>query len=159
MRISRQTLAAAALAAAALLSGCDTKAREASRKEARRDACIATELLIQARNRAASLDTIMANAGGGTAGFAQSARQFAVAYDQYATARSAGLSLMDSAAYAKSRDDSLAWVNRAAKFSFGTAQPGSLADNVIAKYDADFAGAKANPDHPCNKPQEPDEDR
>jgi hypothetical protein len=142
------------LAAAALLAGCRAESPEhrAARREARRASCIATELLIQSHDRARTLGGY--GGGGALAQVLAASSAYAQAYDEYARTRASQLALADSAINAKSDADSTRFMGDARKLAPAAPQPGTVQASARERYNADFAQAKANPDHPCNKPQE-----
>jgi hypothetical protein len=147
---------AIALAAAALLAGCRAESPEhrAARREARRSACIATELLIQSHDRARTLGQY--SGGGPLAQVLAASSTYAAAYDDYARSRAAQLALADSAVNAKSPVDSTRFIGQARRQAPAAPQPGSVQATARQRYDTDFAAAKANADHPCNRPDEED---
>ena len=147
----RPTLALAL--AATLLAGCaaETPERRAARRDAHRDACIATELLIHSHDRARSLSEF---SGGAMAQVLQASSAYAASYDEYAKAREAQLAYADSAAQAKSSADSTRLAAEGAGHSLPPAAPGTVQATAAQQYQADFAAARGNPDFPCNKPDE-----
>ncbi|MDB4948124.1 MAG: hypothetical protein JWM27_773 [Gemmatimonadetes bacterium] len=151
---------AAALLAALLLPACgsvETPEHRAARKEARRDACVATELLIHSHDRARSLGEYASD--GPLAGVLRASAAFAAAYDQYAQARSAQLAFQDSALTAGSAADSARYASQAALAKDPPAMPGTVQATARERWADDFAASKANPDHPCNKPDDGDESK
>jgi hypothetical protein len=155
----RHTLALAATAAV-LLAGCarvETPEHRAARREAKRDDCIATELLIRSHGTQRDLGGF--SQAGPLAGVLRATSEFAGAYDQYAQARAAQLAYLDSATTARSEGDSTRYAAEAARRAAPAPAPGTVVESARQRYDADFAGAKANPDHPCNRPDLQDEDK
>jgi hypothetical protein len=149
----RHTLAAA-VTAAVLLAGCgrvETPERRAARREAKRDACVATELLIHSHGTARELGEF--SQAGPLANVLRASNAFAGAYDQYAQARAAQLTYLDSASAAGSDGDSTRYAAEAAKRAAPAPQPGTVDESARKRYASDFAAARANPDHPCNKPE------
>jgi hypothetical protein len=151
MPMYRQTLAVAL--AATLLAGCaaETPERRAARREAHRDACIATELLIHSHDRSRSLGEF---SGGAMAQVLKASGVFVQAYDDYAQARAAQLAYADSAAQAETSGDSTRMAAESRSHTPPAAAPGSVQATAAQRYQDDFAAAKANPDFPCNKPDE-----
>lgn len=150
---------AAALLLLPALAACqrETPAQRAAREAARRDACIAGELAIAARNRFASMDDMMRNAQAGDSPLAtamQGPYSFARALNDYAQTRRSALALEDSAANARSAEDSARFVEEGRRFQMAAPAPGTLEGNVAARWAEDFTVARRNPDHPCNKPEE-----
>lgn len=152
----RAPLHATLLLLALLSAACgwrDTPVRAGARREASRASCIATELMIAARTRAAATDTLLAGGAAsspmGTVAVATAA--FARASDQYATARAAELAYRDSALAAPTAEDSARLAGEAARRAPGPAMPGTVDANAAERWGRDFAEARANPDFPCNQ--------
>jgi hypothetical protein len=148
----RHTLAAAT-AAAVLLAGCgrvETPEHRAARKDARRDACVATELLIHSHGNARALGEY--GQDGPLANVLRASAAFAGAYDEYAQARAAQLAYLDSASASNAEGDSARYAAEAARHASPAPSPGTVEESAQQRYAADFAAAKGNPDHPCNRP-------
>jgi len=160
MRITHSTLLPTAAAALLLLAACgENKARAAARQLARRNSCVAAELALDAKERLAALDTAMAGAQGGPMEEVTVAgHTFATAYKQWADAASQSADYADSAAFATSRDDSVRYARMSDQARIRPGAPGTVQGNAVASYNEDVARAFANPDHPCNKPRDKDED-
>lgn len=141
-----------------LLAACgEDKGRVAARQLARRNACVASELALVAKEKLASLDTAAAGAEGTPLEqVTQASRSFSAAYRAWADASSRSAELADSAANASSRDDSVKYARMADQARPAAVPQGSMEGNAAASYNADVARAFGNPDHPCNKPQEED---
>ena len=154
MRITNSTLLPAAAAALLLLAACENKARTAARQLARRNSCVAAELALDAKERLAALDTAVVVAQGTPMEQVTAAsRTFAAAYRQWADAVSQGADYADSAAVARSREDSLRYAQLAAQARPRGVSPGTVEGNAAARFNDDFSRAFGNPDHPCNKPR------
>jgi hypothetical protein len=147
-----------ALIALLALGACgDSKARKEARQLARRNSCVAGELALDAKERLASLDTAaVAAQGGALQQVTEASWQFANAYKAWADAVAASADLADSAAFARSRADSLRLAGEAARSRPLPPAPGSLIANASAQYNEDVTKALGNPDHPCNKPADSD---
>ncbi len=146
--------AAALLALPALLAACEGGSGESpERREARvaaaRNACVAEELTIRARENLANLDTLAA-AGGGAAVAMRAVYEFASVYRNFAENRSAALAYVDSAASARTPADSTRYAGKAAQFVVRRGEPGTLDGNVAEEWQRSFATARANPAHYCN---------
>jgi len=160
MRMTNSTLLPAAAAALLLLAACgEDKGRAAARQLARRNACVAAELALDAKEKLASLDTAMVGARGGPMEqVTMAGHTFAAAYRQWADAASQSADYADSAAYAPSRDDSVRYARMAEQARIRPGAPGTVQGNAVASYNQDVSRAFANPDHPCNKPKDEDGD-
>ncbi|HEX7239839.1 MAG TPA: hypothetical protein VF263_06210 [Longimicrobiaceae bacterium] len=140
----------------ALLAGCARdKEEDAERRELRtaaaRNACVAEELLIRARE---NLATMAPSGQGGAAGSAlRAAYEYAQVYGSHAQLRMGMMANMDSALSARTAADSARYMKRAEGFDLRPPEPGTLDANVANAYARDFAQARANPGHYCN--QEP----
>jgi hypothetical protein len=150
-------LALLLLAAAALSAACgESPARKAGREQARRTSCVAAELALTAKERLAGLDTQLVVVQGGP--FEQvtaASRQFAAAYQDYANAYSQSADLADSAAYAGESRDSARYAQEAERTRPAIPQAGTVPGNAYARFTSDMEAALANPDHPCNHPDQP----
>ncbi|HEV7586624.1 MAG TPA: hypothetical protein VGO40_00745 [Longimicrobium sp.] len=157
--MTKSTLLTTAAAALLLLAGCADRGRAAARQLARRNSCIAAELALDAKERLASLDTAVATAQGTpleqvtVAGHA-----FAAAYRQWADASSRSADLADSAAFARSREDSVRLIRQSDEARPLPVAHGTVESNAAASFNQDFARAFGNPDHPCNQPRVKDGD-
>lgn len=151
-------LTALLLAGALAVAACgENPARKQARKIARRNSCIAAELALQAKEKLASLDTAAVSAQGGPMEQALAAtRTFAATYRAWADANSRALDLADSAAFSRSREDSLR-LAREAERTRPTAPADEVQANAMRSYTNDFDRAANNPDHPCNR-QDEDQD-
>ena len=160
MRITNSTLLPAAAAALLLLAACgENRARAAARQLARRNSCVAAELALDAKERLASLDTaVTTTEGGPMEQVTVAGHTFAAAYKQWADAASRVADYADSAAFARTRDDSLRYARISEQARIRPGAPGTVQGNAVASYNQDVARAFANPDHPCNKPEEKDGD-
>ncbi|MEW5927181.1 MAG: hypothetical protein AB1941_06845 [Gemmatimonadota bacterium] len=146
--------AAALLALPALLAACggdpgESPQRRESRVAAARNACVAEELTIRARENLANLDTLAA-AGGGVAAGMRAVYEYAAVYRNYAENRNSALAYVDSAMSSRTPADSTRYMQRAAQFVVRPAEPGTLDGNVAEEWQRGFAGARANPAHYCN---------
>lgn len=152
MRIHR--LVPALLAPVLLLAACERESPEkrAARRDARRTACIADELALQAKERLAYMDTALARARG-TPVEALSAATYQFAFVMKAHADSAlkTAAYQDSALSARSREDSARYAGMAARARPPAPAPGSVEANVAQRYDEELAAAFGNPAHPCNQ--------
>jgi hypothetical protein len=145
-------VAALLLAAAAATACGESQARKASRQLARRNSCVAAELALSAKERAAKLDTqLVAAQGTPLQSVLQASAQFSAAYQQYAQAFSRSADLADSAAYARAERDSVELARQAAQAKPALPLVGSVEGNAAARFSADMQEALNNPDHPCNK--------
>ena len=152
MRIPRLIPVIALLLAAAAATACgDSAARKAARQQARRTSCVAAELALTAKERAAKLDTqLVVSEGTPMSQVLQAGTQFAHAYQAYADGYSRSADLADSAAYAKSREDSANLARQAAQARPTLPPAGSVQGNAAGRFTADMQAALDNPDHPCN---------
>ncbi|HET7228461.1 MAG TPA: hypothetical protein VFJ16_00530 [Longimicrobium sp.] len=152
-------VAALLLAAAAVTAACgESPAKKAAREQARRNSCVAAELALSGKERAARLDTqLVAVQGSPMANVVQASAQFAEAYQAYAEAFSRSADLADSAAFAKSKDDSTNLARQAQQARPPVAPAGTVQGNAANRFATDMQMAANNPDHPCNRKNE-DED-
>jgi hypothetical protein len=146
--------AAALLALPALLAACEGGPGESpERREARvaaaRNACVAEELTIRARENLANLDTLAA-ASGGVAAAMQAVYEYASVYRNFAENRSSALAYVDSAVSARTPADSTRYAQKAAQFVVRRGEPGTLDGNVAEEWQRSFTTARANPAHFCN---------
>jgi hypothetical protein len=155
MRMKSSTLLPAAAAALLLLAACgEDRGRVAARQLARRNSCVAAELALDAKERLASLDTAAVRAQGTPMEQVTNAgRAFAAAYRQWADAVSRGADYADSAAFARSRDDSVRFARMAEQSRPRPVDPGTVEGNAAGRFNDDFTRAFGNPDHPCNQPR------
>lgn len=149
-------LPAAALAAALAAAACDAGAPAPpteAQLDARRDACLGEEMLIRARERRASLDTVLARTdpSSPTMAFTLPAHEFAVILERYADLRHRETAYLDSASRAATEADSARYAALAAQHTIPPTPAGSLAYNVRTQYEGDFTAARANPAHACNR--------
>lgn len=154
--------AAALLAVPALLAACARDAGESpERREARvaaaRNACVAEELTIRARENLANLDTLAA-AGGGVAAGIRAVYEFAAVYRNFAENRSSALAYVDSATSARTPADSARYARRAAQFVVRPAEPGTVDGNVAEEWQRSFTRTRSNPQHYCNTSVGPEQD-
>ena len=151
-------VAAAVLACAALAACCESAAKKEAREQARRTACVASELALDAKVRLAALDTeVVRMQGSPLEQVTVAGHLFAGAYKAYADAASRAAELADSAANAGSRDDSVRWAGQAQRARPPAPHPG-VEQNAAERFNGDLQEALANPDHPCNKPKDADDD-
>ena len=149
--------AAALLAVPALLAltaACEGGSGESpERREARvaaaRNACVAEELTIRARENLANLDTLAAASGGIAAGM-QAVYEYAAVYRNFAEMRSSALAYVDSAVSARTPADSTRFAQKAAQFVVRPAEPGTLDGNVAEEWQRSFTRTRTNPAHYCN---------
>lgn len=154
MRTTNPTLLLAA-AAALLLAGCQDRGRAAGRQLARQNSCIAAELALDAKERLAALDTAVATAEGTPMEqVTRAGYTFAAAYRQWADAMSRAADYADSAAHARSRDDSVRFARLSEQARPRAVRQGTVEGNAVASYNQDVSRALTNPDHPCNKPDD-----
>jgi hypothetical protein len=145
------------LACAALAACGESKARKEARALARRNSCVASELALEAKERLASLDTqVVRTQGSPLEQVTVAGRIFAAAYKAYADASSRAADLADSAASARSRDDSVRWAAQSRRALPPPPHPG-VEQNAADRFNADLRQALDNPDHPCNRPNAGDE--
>jgi hypothetical protein len=151
-------LAIAVLACATLAACGESAAKKQAREQARRTACISSELALEAKERLASLDTqVVQMQGSPLEQVTQAGHVFAGAYRTYADLASHAADLADSAAFARSRDDSVRYAQQAARAKPPAPQPG-VEENAARRFEGDVREAMNNPDHPCNRAQEKDGD-
>ncbi|HEU0012366.1 MAG TPA: hypothetical protein VFQ45_01710 [Longimicrobium sp.] len=148
----RPTLAAALLLLTTL-PACDrgdglTTTQRQTRRDAVLGACIAEELLVEARSRLASLDTLLMQST--TADMLRAPHEFARVYATFADVRAHETAYVDSAYRAGSSADSARFTRQAASFRISTPPPGSVEANVAEQYARDFQRARGNAYHPCN---------
>jgi hypothetical protein len=146
---------AASLAMMLALAACGhDREKDAQRELARRNSCVAAELALQAKERLASLDTMLASTQGTPLQNATIAsRTYAAAYKAWADAASRAADLADSAATADQADDSAKYARQSADARPRRSAAGSTEANAAQQYANDVTRALGNPDHPCNKPQ------
>jgi hypothetical protein len=125
--------------------------RDAARRAAHRDWCVAEELAVEANTQISSLDTL--RSASDATNPVNMIYPFARARYDFAKARERQLALLDSAASAGSPQDSAALARRAAAAA-PPAPTDAVALNASRDYQRDFARALGNPAHPCN--QDPD---
>lgn len=143
------------LLASALLAACErAPAEPPARREARvaasRNACVAEELAIRARQNLASLDTIAAMSGG-LQGPMRAPHEYATVAWSFAELRHSALAYMDSALSAPTPGDSARYARRGEQFVVRPAEPGTVDANVAAEWQRNFATARTNPAHYCNQ--------
>jgi len=156
MRIAPLT---AFVLAALALAACDRESPEkrAARQVTARTRCVAEELALQAKERLASLDTVLAGARGTpmeqtvAAGY-----RFAFALREHADAAARSAALMDSAMVARAAEDSTRLANAAMKARPAAPAPGSVEANVDDRYTQEISAALENPNHPCNQAEAED---
>ena len=146
--------AAAFLSLPALLAACEGGSGESpERREARvaaaRNACVAEELTIRARENQANLDTLAAASGGVAPGM-RAVYEYAAVYRNFAEMRSSALAYADSAAGARTPADSTRYAQKAAQFAVRPAEPGTLDGNVAEEWLRSFTATRGNPAHYCN---------
>jgi hypothetical protein len=149
-----RTAAAVLLALPALLAACggdpgESPERREARVAAARNACVAEELTVRARENQANLDTLAAASGGIGPGM-RAIYEYAVVYRNFAELRSSGLAYVDSAVSARTPADSTRYAQKAAQFVVRRAEPGTLDGNVAEEWQRSFNTARANPAHFCN---------
>lgn len=149
-----------ALALVTLTAACGRDGPTPEQREARNDArivsCIAEELQARGRMRLAQLDTMMAQSGV-SASAARAPHTFAQVYATLAEVRAHETAYLDSAVHAEARADSVRFDSISGTFRVQEPSPGSVEENVRRSYMRDFAAARLNPDHPCNRLVERDE--
>jgi len=157
-------LAIVVLACATLAACGESAAKKQAREQARRTACISSELALEAKERLAALDTqVVAMQGSPLEQVTTAGHVFAGAYRAFADASSRAADLADSAAFARSRDDSVRYAGQAeyaqlaARAKPPTPQPG-VEENAARRFEGDVRDAMNNPDHPCNRAQDKDGD-
>lgn len=146
--------AAALLALPALLAACgggsdESPQRREARVAAARNACVAEELTIRARENVANLDTLAA-AGGGIAAGMRAVYEYAAVYRNFAEMRSSALAYVDSAMSSGTPADSTRYMQRATQFVVRPAEPGTLDGNVAEEWQRSFTSTRADPAHYCN---------
>jgi hypothetical protein len=144
--MTRAVLVLAALA----LAACGEDPRKAEqRATARRQACLAEELAVRATANLAALDTIRTT--GASGGLVEPLYAYQRAYFDYAKRREVEYAQVDSAAAARTPEDSVRHAGRAAAAAVPRPQPGSVLANAVGAYERDFNAGLSNPDHPCNE--------
>jgi hypothetical protein len=150
MRIAPLTAVVLALLA---LAACNRESPEkrSARQVTTRTRCVAEELALQAKERLAKLDTVLAQARGTpmeqtvAAGYG-----FAFALREHADAAARSAALMDSAMAARAGEDSTRLANAAMQARPAAPAPGSVEANAAARYTQEISAALGNPNHPCN---------
>lgn len=147
------------LAVPAVLAACDRRSpqEEAAELAVRQDACVADELAIAARNKLDELETMARNAeaeGSPMVAMMRGPLAFAEAYRAFAESRRRAYAMADSAAVAAQREDSVRLMERVRGMEAGPPTAGEVQANVVAEYRREFQAARANPDHPCMRPEE-----
>lgn len=129
-----------------------TEGQRQARREARRDACVAEALQVRAQSRLATLDTLLREnqARGSVPAIVSAPHTFAQVYATYADLRAHETAYIDSAYSAPSKEDSIAYENKAASFRVNRPSPASLEENVWRDYARDYTLSRSNPDHGCN---------
>lgn len=141
--------------------GCDRNprpdpAREAARREAFVATCVAEELVLRARENVRDLEGLAGPDSSGPLGrTGRAAAAFAGAYRDYAEARFAAAVYADSAANAGSAADSARFAARGQGYALSPPEPGTMEANVDRAYARNAAELRANPNHPCNRPEAP----
>ncbi|HSU17406.1 hypothetical protein [Longimicrobium sp.] len=144
-------LAAAVLACTALAACGENAEKKQAREQARRTACVASELALDAKVRLAQLDTqVVQMQGSPLEQVTTAGHVFAAAYRTYADAASRAADLADSAAFARSSTDSARYATMAQRAQPPAPQPG-VEENAARRFEGDVREAMNNPDHPCNK--------
>ena len=130
-----------------------TEAQQQARREARRDACVAEALQLRAQSRLATLDTLLreSQTRGSVPAVVSAPHAFAQVYATYADLRAHETAYIDSAYTAPSKEDSIAYENKAASFRVNRPSPASLEENVWRDYARDYTLSRANPEHGCNR--------
>lgn len=146
------------LAVPALLAACDRRSpqEEAAELTARQNACVADELAIAARNKLDQLETMVRNAeaeASPMAGMMRGPAAYAEAYRAFAESQRRAYALVDSAAVAAERADSVRFIEGARELEAGPPTAGGVQQNVVAEYRREFQAARGNPDHPCMQPE------
>lgn len=155
MRITR--LLPALACSAALLSACggESPEKRAARRDVHRTLCVAEELSLQAKERLAALDTVLATARGTpmestvAAGYA-----FAFAMKAHADSALRSAAYMDSAMAAPADEDSARYATLAIRTRPPAASPNTVEENAAVRYAREMAAALGNPAHPCNQETE-----
>lgn len=152
------------LFAATALAGCDADGERTEdpetlneRRAAYRQACVAEALATQSADDIATIEDVLANIDT-TNPLAEvnrmastAALEFARAYEAHASLRESAYAYMDSAAnHSRTTADSARFLDRASSFTIRSPRPGSVEENVIVSYQADFTAMLQNGDHPCN---------
>lgn len=129
-----------------------TEAQRAARSEARRDACVADHLQQRARERLATLETLLAEARaeGDVPAVVSAPHAFAQVYATLADLRAHETAYRDSALSARSPEDSLRYDQQAASFRVRRPSPETLEANVQRRYLEDFVASREDPEHVCN---------
>lgn len=130
-----------------VLASCDREPAEsperiAARQAAARDACVAEELVVRARENATELERFAAGTGPHT---------FAVAYREIAELRYASAAYADSAARAESAADSARYAERRKGVTPSAPAAETLEATIAQAYARDAARILANPAHTCNQ--------
>lgn len=144
------------LLALVLLAACgESEEVKSARRDAQRTSCIAQELALQAKERLAKLDTtVAASQGSPMEQVTLAAHRFASALKERADAFALSAAYQDSAASARSSEDSVRYAGLATQHRPGAPAAGTVEGNVAERYAQDLAAAFGNPDHPCNNPEE-----
>jgi hypothetical protein len=132
--------------------------RQAARRATARDACVAEELLIDAREKLTVMQPL-AGAEVDPRSPMGAARTYARTYHDYAQLRAGSLAYADSALSAKTPADSARFAQFGAKYAVGPAAPGTVEANVAAEYARNFQAIASNPSHYCNQEPLEDEER
>lgn len=155
MRITR--VLPALLASAVLLSACggESPEKRAARHDVRRTLCVAEELSLQAKERLASLDTVLAGARGTPMeSTVAAAYQFAFAMKAHADSAMRSAAYMDSSMTARADEDSARYAALAIRTRPPAARANTVEENAAVRYSREMAAALGNPAHPCNKTEE-----
>ena len=152
------------LLATAALVGCTEGGERAEtpetlneRRAAYRQACVAEALATQAADDIATIEGVLANIDT-TNPLAEvnrmasaAALEFARAYEAHANLRRSAYAYMDSAvSHSRTTADSARFLERASSFTIRSPGAGTVEENVLVSYQADFTAMLQNGDHPCN---------
>jgi hypothetical protein len=155
MRIHRLVPALLLLVPTLAACGRESPEKRAARRDARRTACIADELALQAKERLAYRDTALARARGTPVeAISAASYRFAFAMKLHADAALKTAAYQDSALAARSREDSARYAGIAERARPLPPEPGSVEANVVQRYEEELAAAFGNPAHPCNQEDE-----
>jgi fructoselysine-6-P-deglycase FrlB-like protein len=158
MRTLKLILPAVVLLAVVAAACGESAERKAAKDLARRNSCVAAELALTAKERVARLDTqVVVTQGGPFERITVAGREFAASYKTFADAFSRSADYADSAAFARSRADSLRFARMADSVRPVVSPAAGMERNSAVRFTEDMRVALSNPDHPCNQPKDPDE--
>lgn len=122
-----------------------------------RQACVAQELALRAEEDVATIESVLQSTDPSNPlaeinrMASAAALEFARAYSAHAQIREVAYAYLDSAVnHARATADSARYLERATAVTVRVPQTGTVEENVITSYSANFAATLGDPDHRCN---------